>query len=484
MNLSEYSKYDALGLADLLRTKEITPKELALLAIEGIEKVNPEINAVIETFHDKIDDLEETVSTDGPLGGVPFLLKDIGCTEAGRRQEQGSRLMEGFVADHDSFLMTRFKGAGLINLGRTTTPEFALSSSAESVFTGDTRNPWDLGLMAGGSSGGAAASVAAGIVPVAHASDGAGSIRIPASCCGLVGLKPSRARVTSGPGGAEPLFGLAVEFILSRSVRDSAALLDLVQGPGIGDPYIILAPERPFLEEIGASPGKLRIAYTAEPWSEFPVDDEIADAVESVAEKLQTMGHEIQQASPSFDYETYLHATVPFWCADLPSEFEHYSGITGRPISLDYLEPVTLAFYEYGKQLSASDLANAHATFNQIRRNIGRFFQPYDVLITPTLSLLPQPIGKYSQNTRGMDAIEFFKLCDTINQHLPLFNLTGQPAISLPLCQSESGLPIGIQFISHFGDEATLFRLASSLEREMPWSDRKPPVHVSMDVSG
>lgn len=483
MNLSEYSKYDALGLADLFRTKEITPTELAQLAIEGIEKVNPEINAVIEIFHDKIDDLEETVSTDGPLGGVPFLLKDIGCTEAGRRQEQGSRLMEGFVADHDSFLMTRFKGAGLINLGRTTTPEIALSSSTESVFTGDSRNPWDLRLMAGGSSGGAAAIVAAGIVAIAHASDGAGSIRIPASCCGLVGLKPSRARVSSGPGAAEPLFGLSAEFILSRSVRDSAALLDLVQGPGVGDPYTILIPERPYLNEIDAPPEKLRIGFTADPWSEFPVEDEIVDAVKSVAQTLQSMGHEVHQASPTFDYESYLNATVPFWCADFPSELEQHSELTGRPINREYLEPVTIAFYEYGVQLSASDLARSYTTFNQIRRDVGEFFQNYDILLTPTLSVLPQPIGKYSQNVRGMDAIEFFKLCDTINQHLPLFNLTGQPALSLPLCQSESGLPIGIQFISHFGDEATLFRLASALEREMPWKDRKPPIHLSMDNS-
>jgi amidase len=209
------------------------------------------------------------------------------------------------------------------------------------------------------------------------------------------------------------------------------------------------------------------------------VEDEIASAVKSVAEKLQTLGHEVFQASPKFDYETYLNATVPFWCADLPSEFEHYSEITGRPISLDYLEPVTFAFYEYGKQLSASDLAKSYNTFNQIRRNIGGFFQSFDVLITPTLSLLPQPIGKYSQNIHGVDAIDFFKLCDDIGQHLPLFNPTGQPAISLPLCQSESGLPIGIQFVAHFGDAVTLFRLASALENEMPWKARVPTIHVS-----
>lgn len=481
MNLAEYSTYDTLGLSDLLRAKEITPKELALLAIEGIDKVNPILNAVIEVYHDKVNELDQAEHTKNLFGGVPFLLKDIGCTEAGRKQELGSRFMEGFVADEDSFLMSKFKAAGLINLGRTTTPEFALSSSTESVLTGDTRNPWDLTRMAGGSSGGAAASVAAGVVPVAHASDGAGSIRIPASCCGLVGLKPSRARVSSGPGGAEPLFGLSVEFVVSRTVRDSAALLDAVHGPGTGDPYIIIPPERPYMEEVDAPPGKLKVAFTNDPWSEFPVDEEIANAVEMVAENLEGMGHEIFRASPSYDYETYLNATVPFWCADFPHELEGHSEQTGRPINLDYLEPITLAFYEFGKRLSASDLAQSHVVFNQIRRDVGKFFQDYDVLLTPTLSLLPQPIGKYSQSIEGMDAIGFFKLCDEINQHLPLFNLTGQPAISLPLTQSKSGLPIGIQFISRFGDEATLFRLASQLEQEMPWKDRIPPVHVSVD---
>jgi amidase len=274
---------------------------------------------------------------------------------------------------------------------------------------------------------------------------------------------------------------LSVEFILSRSVRDSAALLDLVQGPGIGDPYTILSPDRPYLEEIVSPPGKLRIAFTADPWSEFPVGEEITHAVESVAEKLQSMGHEVIQASPSFEYEAYLNATVPFWCADFPHELEEHSRKTSRPISLDYLEPVTLAFYEYGKQLSASDLAQSYTTFNHIRRDVGEFFSEYDILLTPTLSLLPQPIGRYSQNIEGMDAIAYFKLCDEINQHLPLFNLTGQPAISLPLCQSDSGLPIGLQFVSHFGDEATLLRLATALEEEMPWKDRIPPVHVSVD---
>jgi amidase len=481
MNLAEYSKYDALGLAELVQMKEISSKELALTALKAIEKVNPEINAVIEVFHDKIDDLEATALTAGPFGGVPFLLKDIGCTEAGRKQEMGSRFMEGFVADQDSYLMTKFNQAGLINLGRTTTPEFALSSSTESVLTGDTHNPWAPGRMAGGSSGGAAASVASGIVPVAHASDGAGSIRIPASCCGLVGLKSSRARVSSGPGRAEALFGLSVEFVVTRSVRDSAAMLDAVQGPGIGDPYIILTPERTYMEEIQTPPGKLRIAFTKDPWSEFPVDDEIANAVVSLAEKLEAMGHEVSLDSPSYDYESYLNATLPFWCAGFPSMLEQHSERSGRPINLEYLESVTLAFYEFGKQLTASDLAQSHVTFNHIRRDVGKFFQKYDLLLTPTLSLLPQLIGMFSQNVEGTDAIAFFKLCDEINQHLPLFNLTGQPAISLPLYQSKSGLPVGMQFVSRFGDEATLFRLASALEKEMPWIDRKPLVHVSVD---
>lgn len=479
MNLAEYSQYDGLGLAELVRNKDVSPRELAQLLIEGCESVNPDINAAIEIFDGKLNDLENAVPSNGPFSGVPFLLKDLGCCEAGRKQEMGSRFMADNIADHDSFLMTRFKQAGLINLGRTTTPEFALSSSTESVFTGATRNPWNLDLMAGGSSGGAAASVAAGIVPVAHASDGAGSIRIPASCCGLVGLKPSRGRITSGPDVGEPLFGLGVEFIVSRSVRDSAVMLDAVQGPGAGDPYVILQPERPYLDEIGAPTGKLRIAYASRPWSPFPVDPEISKAVESIAVKLEAMGHELIDDSPSYEYENYLNATLPFWCARMPSQLELHSKESGRPINLDYLEPVTLAFYEYGKRLTVSDLVSAYDSFNHIRREVGRFFQDYDLLLTPTLCLPPQPIGKYRQNNAGLDAIEFFKLCDDSGQYLPLFNLTGQPAISLPLCQSEKGLPLGMQLAAHFGDEATLFRLASALEQEMPWIDRISPIHVS-----
>jgi amidase len=480
MNLSEYAQYDGLGLAELVRNKEVSPSELAQLLIQGYESVNPDINSVIEIFHDKIEGLDDIAPNSGSFSGVPFLLKDIGCGEAGRKQEQGSRFMQGFVVEHDSFLMTKFKQAGLINLGRTTTPEFALSSSTESVFTGATRNPWNLDLMAGGSSGGAAASVAAGVVPVAHASDGAGSIRIPASCCGLVGLKTSRGRISPGPDAGEHLFGLGVEFIVSRSVRDSAAMLDAVHGPSTGDPYVILQPERPYLGEIDAPTGKLRIAYASRPWSPFPVDPEISKAVESIAVKLEAMGHELIDDSPSYDYESYLNATLPFWCASMPSSLNLHSEESGRPINLDFLEPVTLAFYEYGKQLTVSDLVSAYDCFNQIRREVGRFFREYDLLLTPSLCLPPQPIGKYRQNNPGLDAIDFFKLCDDSGQYLALFNLTGQPAISLPLCQSESGLPIGMQFIAHFGDEATLIRLAGALEQEMPWIDRTPPIHVSM----
>jgi len=256
MNLREYAQYDGLGLAELVRKKEVTPRELAELASQAVEKINPKINGVIETYTDRIESLgDEADNPDAPFAGVPFFLKDLGATEGGRKQEMGSRLAKGNVADHDSFLTQRFKEAGVSILGRTTTPELGFAPTTESILTGKTRNPWNLERIAGGSSGGSSASVAAGIVPISHASDGGGSIRIPAACCGLVGLKPSRGRVTWGPSLDEALNGMALEFAVSRTVRDTAAMLDAVCAPASGDPFIIIQPERPYIEEVGAPGG-------------------------------------------------------------------------------------------------------------------------------------------------------------------------------------------------------------------------------------
>jgi amidase len=477
MHLTEYAQYDGLGLAELVRRREVSPGELAQLALAAVEAVNPQINAVLETYPERIEALNSKAAPSGPFGGVPFLLKDIGATEKGRLQEAGSRLLKGYVAHRDSFVTERFRAAGLSLLGRTAVPEFALSSSTESVLTGATRNPWRLERMAGGSSGGAGASVAAGIVPVAHASDGAGSIRIPASACGLVGLKPSRGRVTSGPGAAEGLRGLSTEFVLSRSVRDTAAMLDAVSQPGVGDPSVIVQPKRPFLEEVGAPADSLRVAFTTKPWGGFTIDFEVGAAVEEVATRCQAMGHRVEEASPSLDYEEFLRANCVLWAFGFDVELDEAAARLGRAVGPETLEPVSLSLYEYGKTLTPADLIGAESVLNRIRRATGRFFETYDLLLTPTLTLLPELIGKYSQNVTDVDFIGFFRRCDETGVFLPLFNVTGQPAISLPLCQSESGLPIGVQFAARFGEEATLIRIASALEQAMPWAGRQPPVH-------
>jgi len=388
--------------------------------------------------------------------------------------------MKGHVVDKDSFLTDRFKKAGLTLLGRTTCPEFAMGISTESVLTGATRNPWDLGKMAGGSSGGSAASVAAGIVPVAHGSDNGGSIRIPASACGLVGLKPSRGRVTGGPDMGEIMSGTLQEFVLTRTVRDTAVMLDAVSSPAPGDPYIIVQPSRPYRQEVGAHPGKLRAAWTTDPWKPGTrPDSEVVACVEQVASELEHAGHELVEAAPAFDYEEFLRAACIAWAVGMNAGMDMFGAMMGRRVSLETVEPVLMSYYDYAKGLGAADTFMVEMILNKFRRTFGRFFETYDLLVTPTLTKLPEPIGTYSKMRTDIDYVGFMRLCDETAGFCRAANVTGQPAISLPLGQSSSGLPIGVQFIGRFGDEATLIRLASYLEQAMPWRERVPPIHAS-----
>ncbi len=480
MNLAEYSSCDGVALADLVRRREVSPKELAHLFVEAVEKVNPMINAVIEVYPDRIEGLDDHAIPAGPFAGVPFLMKDIGAGEGGRRQESGSRFMKGNVVDNDSFLTTLFKKAGLTLLGRTTTPEFALGISTESALMGATRNPWNMETMAGGSSGGSAASVAAGIVPMAHGSDNGGSIRIPASACGLVGLKPSRGRVTLGPDVGELFSGMLQEFVMTRTVRDTALMLDLVSVPAPGDPFVITQPVRPYAQEVNAPAEHLRIAWATDSWQPGGfVDSEVVRSVEQVVSECERAGHELVEASPVFDYEEYLKAVCIAWSFGLYAGIDMFAAAMGRTISEENLEPVLLSFYKYSKSLTAADMFMAEFALNKFRRTFGRFFEQYDMLLTPTLIKLPEPLGKYTKMRTDIDYVGYMRLCDEIRVHTPAANVTGQPAITLPLGHSQSGLPIGVQFMAKFGEEGALIRLASSLEREMPWRDRIPPVHAS-----
>lgn len=484
MKLAEYAHYDGLGLADLVQQRAVTAKELAEVALTAVAKVNPSINAVLSTYADRVADMSQDYQPVGPFAGVPFLLKDFGAAEDGQIQEMGSRLLQGRRHQGETFLAGRFKAAGLTMLGRTTTPEFALSLSTESLLAGPTHNPWRLGRLAGGSSGGAAASVAAGITPVAHASDGAGSIRIPASASGVVGLKPSRGRISLGPQLAESLMGMGVEFAVSRTVRDTAALLDAVAGPLPGDPVVITQPTRPYRQEVGAPLERLRIAWTTECWQPgTPVDPEVVQTVQRVVDLLTTAGHELVEAQPTFAYEEYLRAICVGWIYGFNQWLDALAHETGRTIGPATLEAVTLSFYEAGQRLTVDELVWTEGVYNGLRRQVGAFFQQYDLLVTPTMTRLPEPLGYYSLNAADVDFLGFMRRCDESCSHLPLFNLTGQPAISLPLGQSQDQLPIGVQFVAGFGREDRLLRLAALLEEALPWHDRRPPIHAA-DGSG
>ncbi len=473
MNASEYLQYDALGLAALVRNGEVTAAELAACAAAMVEQWNPDINAVLEMFADV-----DAILSDAPRGaafsGVPFLIKDLVIQAQGRLNEMGSRLGAGLVAQADSDLMTRFRRAGLVTLGRTASPEMGYNVATETLQAGICRNPWDLSRSPGGSSGGSAAAVAAGIVPVAHANDGGGSIRIPAACCGLVGLKPTRGRVPIGPGSAEGLYGFGIEFALTRTVRDAAALLDAVQGPGVGDPYVIPAPATSYSLSSQRPPGSLRIGFSAEAWSGVPVDPEIRAALLAVARACEDMGHRVEEARPPLDAEAFARANTDLWSANIAHWVTDICAATGRPANHSTLEQSTLAVHEHGMSLSAVDLLHADDMFNRVSRDFGRFFVDYDLLLTPTTAQLPWPIGQQASDGGDYTARTWTDHVFSVAPFTAVFNCTGQPAIALPLARSAGGLPIGIQFAAGFGREDRLLALAAVFEQAMPWPKIAP----------
>lgn len=478
MDIKEYSQYDGLGLAELVRKREVSAKELATLALEGVTRLDPKINAVVETYEEGVADLDNGVDLEAQFAGVPFFIKDSGSAEAGQIQELGSRLAKGRVIRQEGFLARRFKDAGLSILGRTTVPEMASTCTTETVLNGKTRNPWNLELSSGGSTGGGGSVVSAGIAPLAHASDSGGSIRAPAALCALVGLKPSRGRITSGPGASEHLFGMTQEFVLSRTVRDTAAMLDAVGGPAVGDPFIIVQPSRPYLEEVGAHLDKQRIAFTTETWHGGETDPEMVEAVEEIARLCEDMGHIVKEAGPVFDFEPYMEKVAFIWGSDLTPAIDAISQEMGRPIDDEHLEHVMLEWYRIGKEMSVEDLLSAIEYYNKIRRQVGEFFEPYDLLLTPSAAGPAFPLGVVNLD-QNLTYWEWTKIFYSITTFTELFNITGQPAISLPLAWTENELPLGIQFVAKFGQEDRLIRLASMFEEARPWRERIPPVHMS-----
>ena len=469
---ADFERYDGLGLARLVRERRVSAAELLDAAIERVEARNPILNAVCARLYDECRRAIAAGLPDGPFTGVPFVLKDISVVMPGVATTGGSRLFADAVADHDSELVARYRRAGLVIFAKTNTPEFGLSTTTEPRMFGPTRNPWSLAHSAGGSSGGAAAAVAGGMVPIAHASDGGGSIRIPAACCGLFGLKPTRARNPLGPDAGEGWSGSSVNHAITRSVRDSAALLDATAGPDIGDPYWAPPPSRPFLTEVGEDPGRLRVAVCLTPWNGWPVDAECRDGVAAAAKLCETLGHTVDEARPEVDCAALREAQRVIVAANVRTAMETRAAALRRELSPDDVEKMTWRTAAYGREATAADYARSIQVLHGAGRAVGRFFTRYDVLVTPTMCRPPHRLGEVDTMTDDVDGYEQV-LYGTI-AFTSLFNASGNPAMSVPLHWTNDGLPVGVQFVGGFGDEARLFRLASQLESAQPWSDRRP----------
>ncbi len=470
---------DATAQAELVKRKEVKPIELVESAIERIERLNPALNAVVTPMYEQARVLVQEELPDGPFAGVPFLLKDIFASYAGVRLTEGAVFLRDFVPSFDSEYVKRLKRAGLIILGKTNLPEFGLRATTEPQLFGPCRNPWNTDRVPGGSSGGSAAAVVTGMVPMAHATDAGGSIRIPSSCCGTFGIKPTRGRVPMGPEYGDVIGGIDVTHAITRSVRDSAALLDATSGTMVGDPYWAPPPARPFLEEVGADPGRLRIAYTTTaPRGTAPLGVDVhADcisAVHEVALICADLGHEVEEAAPSIADEKITFALSILMGACTTWTIDRWAFMLGKEPTQAQFEPTTWLLYEMGLQHSASAYLGAVEAIQSIARDMGNFLLGYDVLLTPTLSEPPVPLGTFDYipenpwqgQIREGAFVPFTTIC----------NLTGQPAMSVPLVWNNEGLPIGTQFMGRFGDEATLFRLAAQLEEARPWADRRPPI--------
>jgi amidase len=467
MDFQDYRRHDAVGLAELVARREVSGAELLETALARMAAVNPQINAVVQ-------DLSETArahtAEPGAFSGVPFLVKDLGVNLAGTRTTGGSRLFKDIVASADSALGAAYKGAGLTIFGKTNTPEFGLWPVTESDLLGVCRNPWDLARTSGGSSGGAASAVAAGIVPAAHASDGGGSIRIPASCCGLFGMKPSRGRVSFAPQG-EGWAGASAHHAVTRSVRDSAALLDVACRPQPGDPYFLAPPERPYAEEVAREPGRLRIAFTTAAMQSMALDPECEAAVRDAAKLCADLGHEVEETQIPGDVAAMAAAASQVIAASITASLDAEAERRGKPIADGEVEALTMVTYRRGQAVPAAAYVRGLAALHAYARAEAQLFESYDVLLLSTLGRPAIPVGWIFEDPKQLGARLMSFMPNT-----QAFNNTGQPAMTVPLAWSQSGLPIGVQFVARMGAEALLFRLAAQLEQARPWFDRAAPL--------
>ncbi|MBM4219373.1 MAG: amidase [Gammaproteobacteria bacterium] len=466
---------DATAQAALVHAREVSPTELVSGAIARIERFNPGLNAVITPLFEQALEAATRAALNSPFAGVPFLLKDLVADCAGTPRSDGSGFLAGrYVSPRDNVLVARFRKAGLIVLGKTNTSEFGLIPTTEPQRFGPTRNPWDTSRGTGGSSGGSSAAVAAGLVAAAHANDGGGSIRIPASCCGLVGLKPTRGRNSLAPDMGDIAGGIICEHVVTRSVRDSAAILDATAGSVPGDPYILPLPERPFAAEVSRDPGRLRIGLGTVALTGVAAHPECAAAARSAALLCEALGHEVEEASPVVDSSQLFRSFSAVMAGYLGWSIKAWEQRTGfTPQETDF-EPTTWRLYQQSLAQSGGDYLLAWQALQQSSRDFAAFFADHDIWLTPTLAQPPVSLGyfdyRHEARKQYIDRIGHFTGFTLIA------NVTGQPAISLPLHWSDQGLPIGVQLTGRFGDEATLIRLAAQLENARPWSHRRPPV--------
>jgi amidase len=494
-DFADYDRYDGLALADLVRRGDVTATELLDTALARAAAVNPAVNAIVTSMEPQARAQIAEGAGSGPFAGVPFLIKDLHDAVAGVPMSGGSAFCKDYVPDYDSELVLRWRRAGFVAFGKTNSPEFGLVPSTEPTAFGPTHNPWNLRHTAGGSSGGSAAAVAAGIVPIASASDGGGSIRIPAACCGLVGLKPTRGRTPLGPDTGDPWFGNVVVHVVTRSVRDTAAALDATAGPDPGAFSTPPLPDRPFAREVGAPPGKLRIAFARTPVIAERFDAEVVRGLDDTVKLLESLGHELVEAKPAIDGAAFSASLLIAIASETAADIAYFARVQGREPKDDDLELATRGLRKVAHALSAADLSEAIRTLRMQARIMGRFMQQYDVFLTPTLAtpppslgtlppsgadaralrlLLTLPIAKQFVRSGGLakTASKVYQFIDTT----PVANVTGLPSISLPLVWSAEGLPLGMMFTGRFGDEATLLRLAAQLEEARPWFDKRPPI--------
>lgn len=471
---AELSGLDATAQAELVRRGDVEPTELVEAALARIDQLNPQLNAVIHSLADKAHAAIDVGLPAGPFRGVPFLVKDAVCHTEGDPYHLGMSFLKerGYVAEGDTELARRFRAAGFVFVGKTNTPELAMSATTEPRAYGPTHNPWRPGTSPGGSSGGSAAAVAAGLVPVAHANDMGGSIRIPASFCGLVGLKPSRARATLAPHLGEYWGPLTHEHVVTRSVRDSAAVLDAIAGPAPGDPYSAPPPARPWIEEVGADAGRLRVGLVTA-LEGHDVDAECVAAAEETARDLESLGHHVEPLR----YDELTHQKMGPWIiGGIARELDRWSEVTGDPIGQDDVEPLNWAIAEVGRALSAPEgVALEEEAFAWARRLMAPWVSGLDIVLTPTTPVLPQPHGWMAPD---VELPKLMSRAGSVTLFTLPFDVTGQPAISLPMAESAEGLPIGVQLIADAGREDVLFRVAAQLEALRPWSGRRPAMHA------